>query len=47
MVLGPGPAKEEFWDEEKESRGERCVGAMETGSDLDGGTGDARACPCP
>lgn len=45
-VLGPGPAREELWDDEKERRGERCMGAMETGSDLEGGTGEARPCPC-
>ena len=32
MVLGPGPVREELWNEEKERRGERHVGAMETGS---------------
>lgn len=45
-VLGPGPAREELWDEEKERRGERYMGATETGSDLEGGMGDARPCPC-
>ena len=44
-VLGPGPASEELWDDEKERRGERYVGAMDTGSDLEG-TGGARSCSC-
>ena len=26
MVLGPGPAREELWDDEKEIRGERYAG---------------------
>ena len=32
MVLGPGPAMEELWDEVKERRGEDYVGVMEMGN---------------
>ena len=46
-VLGPGPAREELCEEEKERRGERYTGAMEMGSDLERGTEEAWQCPCP
>lgn len=36
IVAGPGPAREELWDEEGERRGERWKEALEMGSDLDG-----------
>ena len=41
--LGPRSASEELSVEEKDRRGERYLGAMETGSHLKGGTG---SCPC-
>ena len=39
IVLGPGPAMEELWEEEGERHGERWTGMVEMGSDLDGGKG--------
>ena len=39
--LGPGPASQELWVEEKDRRGERYLGAMETGPHLKGGTGSS------
>jgi hypothetical protein len=41
IVLGPGPAREEWCDEENERRDERCTGTIVMGSDLEGVTGGA------
>ncbi len=46
VVLGPGPAREELWEEEGERRGARCKGTAEVGSDMDGGRGMASSRRC-
>jgi hypothetical protein len=46
IVLGPGPGREELWEEEGERRGTRCGEMAEAGSDLDGGRGAASPRRC-